>query len=138
MHGRLLNSQDALELDTMDYRGGEPDWRAEKSNDNSKEGWYHGSQIFYWKWKDTWKEQPSYYGWLTRWSKDFVDNPPSPQKCQTSFNIIILKKTWIWLTRIMLAGERVTCGLMEINAAISINIPLKPRRDLENDQANSI
>ena len=46
VHGRLLNAHDALELDTSDYRGGEPDWRAAKSNDDSKEGWYHTSQIF--------------------------------------------------------------------------------------------
>ena len=80
VHGRLLNEHDALELDTSEYQGGEATWREMKSNDNAKEGWYHTSQIFYWKWKDTWKQQPSYYGWLTRWSKDFVDNPPSPPK----------------------------------------------------------
>jgi len=44
------------------------------------EAWYHTTQIFYWKWKDTWKEQPAYTGWLTNWSKDFVDNPPVPPK----------------------------------------------------------
>jgi hypothetical protein len=80
IHGRLLNSHDALELDTQEYRGGEPEWRSIKSNDISKEGWYHTSQIFYWKWKDTWKSQPSYEGWLTRWSEDFVKNPPSSPK----------------------------------------------------------
>ena len=80
VHGRLLNEADALELDTSTYRGGETDWRAEKRNDNSHEGWYHTSQIFYWKWKDTWKTQPSYYGWLTRWSKEFINNPPCPPK----------------------------------------------------------
>ena len=42
----------------------------------SREGWYHTSQIFYWKWKDTWKSQPAYEGWLTKWSPDFVNNPP--------------------------------------------------------------
>lgn len=80
VHGRMLNAQDALVLDTSEYQGGHSDWRAIKTSDNSKEGWYHTSQIFYWKWKDTWKTQPSYYGWLTQWSKDFVDNPPCPPK----------------------------------------------------------
>jgi hypothetical protein len=77
IHGRLLNSQDALPLDTSEYQGGEPEWRKEKSNNISREGWYHTSQILYWKWKDTWKTQPAYTGWLTRWSQDFVDNPPN-------------------------------------------------------------
>jgi hypothetical protein len=80
IHGRLLNEQDALPLDTSDYQGGEQEWRKIKSSDVSKEGWYHTSQIFYWKWKDTWKEQPKYYGWLTKWSKDFIENPPSLPK----------------------------------------------------------
>ena len=79
-HGRLLNNKDALPLDTSDYRGAEGDWSIYKQRDIIKEGWYHGTQIFYWKWKDTWKKQPSYYGWLTRWSKEFVDDPPSPPK----------------------------------------------------------
>jgi len=80
-HGRLLNVADALELDTSEYQGNDADWRATfKNNENSREGWYHTSQIFYWKWKDTWKTQPSYYGWLTKWSEDFINNPPSPPK----------------------------------------------------------
>tara|TARA_R100000808_G_C2154909_1_gene166399 strand:+ start:2211 stop:3137 length:927 start_codon:yes stop_codon:yes gene_type:complete len=80
VHGRLLNAHDALPLDTSEYQGGEPSWREIKSNEISKEGWFHTSQIFYWKWKDTWKTQPQYYGWLTRWSSDFIENPPSPPK----------------------------------------------------------
>jgi len=80
VHGRLLNAHDALLLDTSEYQGGEADWRKIKTNDDSKEGWYHTSQIFYWKWKDTWKRQPSYYGWLTQWPQDFIDNPPVPPK----------------------------------------------------------
>lgn len=79
-HGRLLNEKDALPLDTSTYRGGEQSWRNVKSTESSREGWYHTSQIFYWKWKDTWKEQPKYYGWLTKWTKDFVENPPTPPK----------------------------------------------------------
>jgi len=80
IHGRLLNSSDALVLDTSEYQGGEPEWKAIKSNNISREGWYHTSQIFYWKWKDTWKQQPNYRGWLTHWTKEFVDNPPIPPK----------------------------------------------------------
>ena len=79
-HGRLLNEKEALPLDTSTYRGGEQSWRNVKSTESSREGWYHTSQIFYWKWKDTWKEQPKYYGWLTKWTKDFVENPPTPPK----------------------------------------------------------
>ena len=79
-HGRLLNSKDALELDTPEYQGGQPEWRNIKSNEITREGWYHTSQLFYWKWKDTWKEQPSYYGWLTKWSDDFIQNPPESPK----------------------------------------------------------
>ena len=35
---------------------------------------------FYWKWKDTWKEQPSYFGWVNGWTPDFIENPPVPNK----------------------------------------------------------
>lgn len=80
IHGRVWNNQEALELDTSEYQGSEPNWRAEKSSENSREGWYHTSQIFHWKWKDTWKTQPSYKGWLTKWTNDFVQNPPSLPK----------------------------------------------------------
>tara|TARA_R100000664_G_scaffold24806_1_gene34671 strand:- start:9092 stop:10021 length:930 start_codon:yes stop_codon:yes gene_type:complete len=80
VHGRLLNEADALPLDTPEYQGGNSDWLEIKSNPLWDEAWYHTTQIFYWKWKDTWKTQPSYLGWLTKWSKDFVDNPPSPPK----------------------------------------------------------
>ncbi len=80
VHKRLLNEHDALPLDTHEYQGGNADWLEIKSNDLWDEAWYHTTQIFYWKWKDTWKEQPAYTGWLTNWSKDFVDNPPSPPK----------------------------------------------------------
>jgi hypothetical protein len=80
VHRRTLNSHDSLPLDTAEYQGGNSDWMETKSNELWDEAWYHTSQIFYWKWKDTWKEQPSYHGWLTNWSKDFVDNPPSPPK----------------------------------------------------------
>jgi len=76
VHGRLLNAHDARPLDTSDYRGGEQAWRDIKTNEMSREGWYHTSQIFYWKWKDTWKSQPAYEGWLTKWTTDFVNNPP--------------------------------------------------------------
>jgi len=82
VHGRLLNHDDALTLDTSNYKGGETSWREIKTNKMSREGWYHTSQIFHWKWKDTWKEQPSYYGWLTRWSEEFIENPPTPPKVE--------------------------------------------------------
>ncbi|HHZ95750.1 MAG TPA: glycosyltransferase family 2 protein [Flavobacteriales bacterium] len=78
VHGRLLNAHDALPLDTSEYRGDEQAWRDIKTNEISREGWYHTSQIFYWKWKNTWKTQPAYRGWLTKWSPDFISNPPNP------------------------------------------------------------
>ena len=111
IHGRILNNSDALELDTSNYQGGEPAWRNEKSNDNSKEGWYHTSQMFYWKWKDTWKEQPSYYGWLTRWSKDFINNPPSLPKVPNFVQYYYFEKMSILLNnKIMLAGDKEIVG----------------------------
>ena len=79
-HNRLLNSHDALPLDTSEYQGSDPEWMKIKSEDVINEAWYHSSQIFYWKWKDTWKEQPSYDGWLVNWSQEFIDNPPSSPK----------------------------------------------------------
>lgn len=79
-HGRLLNHHDALPLDTSEYLGSTGEWMKYKKSDLIQEGWFHTSQIFYWKWKDTWKKQPSYYGWLTKWTKDFIDNPPSSPK----------------------------------------------------------
>jgi len=80
VHNRLLNNHDALPLDTPEYHGGDKDWLEIKSNDLWDEAWYHTSQIFRWKWKDTWKTQPAYTGWLTKWTKDFVENPPTPPK----------------------------------------------------------
>jgi hypothetical protein len=80
VHRRLLNAHDSLPLDTEEYQGGNADWLEIKSNDLWDEAWFHTTQIFYWKWKDTWKSQPSYNGWLVNWSKDFIDNPPSSPK----------------------------------------------------------
>mgnify|MGYP003675668516 FL=1 len=80
IHNRLVNNHDALSLDTPQYQGGNSDWMETKSNELWNEAWYHTSQIFRWKWKDTWKSQPQYTGWLTQWTKDFVDNPPSLPK----------------------------------------------------------
>ena len=80
VHKRTLNYHDALPLDTSEYQGGNSDWMKIKSNELWDEAWYHTTQIFYWKWKDTWKTQPSYNGWLVKWSEDFINNPPSPPK----------------------------------------------------------
>lgn len=91
-HKRMLNAGDALELDTEIYQGGESGWRREKSNNDSKEGWYHGSQIFYWKWRDTWKSQPSYDGWLINWTDDFVRNPPSLPKAPSFIQYYYFEK----------------------------------------------
>ena len=80
VHKRTLNYHDALPLDTSEYQGGNPDWMKIKSNELWDEAWYHTTQIFYWKWKDTWKTQPSYNGWLVGWTDEFVNNPPCPPK----------------------------------------------------------
>ena len=128
VHGRLLNAHDALELDTHDYRGGEPDWRAEKSNEISREGWYHTSQIFYWKWKDTWKQQPSYYGWLTQWTQDFVDNPPQPPKVPNFVQYYYFEKD------IELTGKNYVgwCeGDMWLDAGTCCDIDVHPFKDGE-------
>ena len=79
-HSRFLNSKDALPLDTPEYQGNDPEWLKIKSNELWDEAWYHTTQIFYWKWKDTWKTQPSYEGWLINWTEDFISSPPSPPK----------------------------------------------------------
>ena len=79
IHNRLLNSEDYLPLDTSIYRGGEEEWRNEsKRAEDPWEAWYQATQIFYWKWKDTWKEQPNYFGWINGWTEEFITNPPKP------------------------------------------------------------
>lgn len=92
IHRRVLNNDKALILDTSEYQGGETSWRNEKSNIISREGWYHTSQIFYWKWKNTWKTQPSYNGWLTNWSGDFINNPPSLPKVENFIQYYYFEK----------------------------------------------
>jgi hypothetical protein len=133
VHGRLLNEQDALMLDTSEYQGGEPTWREIKSNDNSKEGWFHTSQIFYWKWKDTWKEQPSYYGWLTRWSKDFIDNPPTPPQVPNFVQYYYFEKD-IELSDKNYIGWRKGDFWLDANKCCDIDIhPFKEGEKFRND-----
>lgn len=122
IHGRILNNSEALELDTSNYQGGEPEWRNEKSSDNSKEGWYHTSQIFYWKWKDTWKEQPSYYGWLTRWSKEFINNPPSLPKVPNFIQYYYFEKDVETLERQNYIGWRKGDCWLDANKCKDIDI----------------
>jgi hypothetical protein len=86
VHQRLLNHHDYLPLDTREYRGNEPEWDQEsKRNDDSKDAWFHATQILYWKWKDTWKQQPTYFGWVNGWTEDFVKNPPIPNENTINF-----------------------------------------------------
>tara|TARA_R110000824_G_scaffold4217_3_gene20072 strand:- start:13398 stop:14348 length:951 start_codon:yes stop_codon:yes gene_type:complete len=81
IHNRLLNYHDYLPLDINEYRGGDPDWRAQtKLTTDSREAWYQATQIFYWKWKDTWKTQPAYFGWVNGWSSEFIETPPIPSE----------------------------------------------------------
>jgi hypothetical protein len=133
VHGRLLNSHDALELDTSEYLGGEAKWRKEKSNDISREAWYHTSQIFYWKWKDTWKTQPSYYGWLTRWSKEFVDNPPTPPKVPNFIQYYYFEKD-IELSDKNYVGWREGDCWLDANKCLDIDThPFKEEQRFRND-----
>ena len=86
VHQRLLNQQDYLPLDTREYRGNEPEWDQEsKRNEDSKDAWFHATQMLYWKWKDTWKEQPTYFGWVNGWTEDFIKNPPIPNENTINF-----------------------------------------------------
>lgn len=81
VHQRLLNEHDWLPLDTREYRGNDPEWKEEtKDHEIALEAYYHSTQVFYWKWKDTWKEQPSYFGWVNGWTSEFIENPPVPNK----------------------------------------------------------
>jgi hypothetical protein len=133
VHGRLLNEHDALMLDTSEYQGGEPTWREIKSNDNSKEGWFHTSQIFYWKWKDTWKEQPSYYGWLTRWPKDFIENPPSPPKVPNFVQYYYFEKD-IELANKNYIGWRKGDYWLDANKCCDVDVhPFKEGEKFRND-----
>ena len=80
VHNRLLNAHDYLPLDTSEYRGADEEWRNQSKHlSDSREAWYHSTQVFYWKWKDTWKTQPSYFGWVNGWTEDFINNPPKPK-----------------------------------------------------------
>ena len=79
-HGRVLNNHDYLPLDLQVYKGNEPSWSEIKNSHDSNEAMRHSSQIFYYKWKNTWREEPKYRGWLTSWSQDFIQNPPELPK----------------------------------------------------------
>lgn len=92
VHKRTLNIHDYLPLDTSEYQGGNSDWLEIKSNELWDEAWYHTTQIFYWKWKDTWKGQPSYNGWLVNWTQEFIDNPPEPLRFLVLCNTMSLRK----------------------------------------------
>jgi hypothetical protein len=134
VHRRVWNNEEALELDTSEYQGGESTWRAEKSNNNSKEGWYHTSQIFYWKWKDTWKKQPSYNGWLTNWSKEFVDNPPTLPKVPNFIQYYYFEKDIETLKQQNYVGWREGDFWLDLGKCNDIDIhPFKEGERFRND-----
>tara|TARA_Y100001973_G_C5187656_1_gene328915 strand:- start:818 stop:1771 length:954 start_codon:yes stop_codon:yes gene_type:complete len=86
VHQRLLNHHDYLPLDTREYRGNDPEWREEtKDRELTNEASYHSTQVFYWKWKDTWTEQPAYFGWVNGWTPEFVERPPVPNAETVNF-----------------------------------------------------
>lgn len=122
VHSRTLNNKNALPLDTSNYKGGEQSWREIKTNEMSREGWYHTSQIFYWKWKDTWKTQPSYYGWLTNWTDDFVKNPPSIPKVPNFIQYYYFEKDIETLEEQNYVGWRDGDCWLDANKCENINI----------------
>ena len=133
VHRRLLNHHDALPLDTSEYQGGNADWKEIKSNELWDEGWYHTTQIFYWKWKDTWKSQPSYNGWLVNWSQDFIDNPPSPPKVPSFVQYYGFEKN-IELHNKNIVGWRDGDVWLDVDKQGNIDVhPTKDGEKLRND-----
>lgn len=121
-HNRLLNNHDGLDLDGKEYLGSEPEWKKYKKSDLNQQGWYHTSQIFYWKWKDTWKTQPSYYGWLTNWTDDFVKNPPSVSKMPNFVQYYYFEKDVETLEEQNYVGWRDGDCWLDANKCENINI----------------
>lgn len=78
LHKRLINVHDFLPLETGQNHDHERHLLRIDTKHN--DAWLHSTQFFYHKWKDTWKSQPSFDGWLINWSDDFVNNPPSCPK----------------------------------------------------------
>lgn len=133
VHKRLLNNKDALPLDTSEYRGGDEDWRAIKATDDAKEIWFHTSQIFYWKWKDTWEKQPSYYGWLVDWDKKFIDNPPSCPKVPSFVQYYYFEKDIEMHNKNYVGWRRGDCWL-DAYKCNDIDVhPFKPGEKFRND-----
>ena len=132
-HARLLNSNHALPLDLPQYQGGEEGWMKIKSNEISDEAWYHTTQIFYWKWRDTWKSQPSYNGWLVNWSKDFVENPPT-NPIEPSFVQYYYFEKDIELSGKNYVGWRQGDKWLDLNKCCDIDIhPFKEGERFRND-----
>ena len=78
LHQRLLNYHDFLPLEMNNNH--REDWADVLQSTGHSGAWLHSTQIFYHKWKDTWKEQPAFDGWFINWSKEFIENPPSAPK----------------------------------------------------------
>ena len=117
-HQRFLNAHDYLELETQQNHDNE--WTELREDTKHNDAWLHSTQIFYHKWKDTWKEQPSFDGWLINWTDDFVENPPScPKEANymhywyfekdvedlAGKNYVGFRKGDLWLTRKQGSGD---------------------------------
>jgi hypothetical protein len=89
--------------------------------------------VFYWKWKDTWKSQPSYNGWLVNWSQDFIDNPPSPPKVPSFVQYYGFEKN-IELHNKNIVGWRDGDVWLDVDKQGNIDIhPTKDGEKLRND-----
>lgn len=96
LHGIELNNQDALELDTtvdrnfIEEEGFAGNNTLKRRADDlehqqiwlTRGGHYkaYAWKYFQKKWSGTWKKEPTKDGWVKKWSKDFVDNPPDISK----------------------------------------------------------
>ncbi len=97
-HGILLNSHDALDLDTevdrnflnqLDNNLNTVALKRRPDDVEHQEIWSQGRggifkqvswEYFKYKWSGTWKEEPQKIGWVRNWGKDFIDNPPDIKK----------------------------------------------------------
>jgi len=96
LHGIELNNENALELDTtvdrnfIEEEGFAGNNTLKRRADDlehqqiwSTRGGHYKAYVWKYfqnKWSGTWKEEPTKDGWIKKWTKDFVDNPPDISK----------------------------------------------------------
>lgn len=79
MHRRLLNQHDALPLDIGFDSTSDPGHK-QRFHADGQPAREHSTQLFKLKWQGTHHTTPDISGWLTDWSQDFINNPPSAPK----------------------------------------------------------